>query len=186
MDFIKKDPRIYVISGKANTGKNKIASIIKEIYNHKKIKTINVAFASYLKEYAKNILEWDGNEDTKPRDFLQQLGVELIKNKINKYLLIDRIIDDIKVYSYFYDIITISDARLEEEIGAIKSNFENVITIYVYNNNGNNLTKEQKEHLTEKDLDNYHNYDYEIDNSGTIEELTTKIEKIISEVETNE
>ncbi len=186
MDFIKKNPHIYVISGKANTGKNKVASIIKEVYNHRKIKTINLAFASYLKEYAKSILEWDGNEATKPREFLQQLGIELIKDKINSHLLIDRITEDIKVYSYFYDVITISDARLESEIDAIKDNFNNVIAIHVYNNRSNNLTDNQKQHLTEIDLDNYYDYDYEIDNSGTIEDLKIVIENIIQEVETNE
>lgn len=185
MEFIKKNPVIYVLSGKASTGKNKIATVIKEIYKRNDIKTINLSFASYLKEYAKNILDWDGNENTKPREFLQQLGIELIKNKINGKLLIERIVDDIKVYSYFYDVITISDARLESEINAIKDNFNNVIAIHVYKNSANNLTDKQKKHLTEVALDNYHNYDYEINNDGSLEELIIKIEQIINEVINN-
>jgi hypothetical protein len=184
MEFIKKNPRIYILSGKARTGKNKIANIIKETYDKKGLKTINISFASYLKEYAKNILGWDGNEDTKPREFLQQLGIELIKERINNHMLIDRIIDDIKVYSYFYDIITISDARLESEIISIKENFNKLVTIHVYKNIDNDLTNKQKQHLTETALDDYQDYDYEICNDGSLDELVINIERIIDEVET--
>ena len=43
-----------------------------------------------------------------------------IKNNIDDKLLINRILQDIEVFSYFYDIIIISDARLVDEIESIK------------------------------------------------------------------
>ena len=116
MEFINKEPKIYIISGKARSGKDTIASIIKEYYESKSKKVITLAYATYLKEYAKRITNWDGQEETKPRELLQNLGVELIKTYIDENMLINRIKEDIKVYSYFFDIIIITDARFKEEI----------------------------------------------------------------------
>ena len=69
--------KIFIISGKAGTGKNKVASIIKKIYESKNQKTINLAYASYLKEYAKNILDWDGNEEKNQEIFYNILELML-------------------------------------------------------------------------------------------------------------
>ena len=182
MKFIKKNPIIYVLSGKASSGKNEIANVIKDIYDFRGKKTINLAYASYLKDYARNITGWNGDEETKPREFLQQLGVELIKNNINSHMLINRIIEDIEVYSYFYDVITISDARFEEEIEDIRNKFNNVKVIHVYGKE-NKLTYNEKNHITEIALENYSNYDYEIDNTKTLEELRNNVERILDEVE---
>lgn len=182
MEFKNKNPKIYLLSGKAGNGKNKVASYIGSILKNDNKKTINLSYASYLKEYAKNILGWDGNEETKPREFLQQIGVELIKNTIDSRMLVRRIVEDIKVYSYFYDVITISDARFSEEIETIRDNFANVVVIHIHGlEDKNDLTDKEKQHATETSLDNYNNYDYDIDNSGTLEELETKVQDIIKE-----
>lgn len=176
MEFKKRNIKIYVISGKAGTGKNVVASMIKDILKDKKV--INLAYASYLKMYAKNIIDWDGNEDNKPRDFLQQLGVELIKNQIDDKLLINRIVEDIKVYSYFYDVVTISDARFIDEIETIRNNFDDVKVIHVIGKT-NNLTEEEKHHSTEVSLDNYNKYDYEIINDYNLDDLYKKVESMV-------
>lgn len=180
MEFKNKNPKIYILSGKAGNGKNKIASYIASIYQHQAMKTINLSYASYLKEYAKNILDWNGDEETKPREFLQQIGVELIKTNIDDKMLIRRIIEDIKVYSYFYDVITISDARFPEEIENIKEIFNNVIVVHVYGLE-NTLTDAQKVHKSETSLDDYNKYDYELNNNGTLDELKNKVEVIVKE-----
>ena len=81
MEFTKKEIKIFLLSGKARSGKETVSSMIKDYYSSKKV--ISISFAGYLKEYAKKILNWDGNENTKPRSFLQNLGVEIIKRKID-------------------------------------------------------------------------------------------------------
>ena len=179
MEFIKKEVKIFVISGKAGTGKNTVMQLI---HNHYQEKTCrNLAYANYLKTYAKQISNWDGEEETKPRALLQQLGVELIKTNIDEKMLIRRIIEDIKVYSYFFDIITISDARFKEEIEDIQKTFENVTTIRV-NRERDHLTINEKKHKTEVALDDYQNYDFIIDNNSTQEALESKIQSILEEV----
>ncbi|MBQ2409442.1 MAG: hypothetical protein II309_08425 [Bacilli bacterium] len=174
MEFINRNPKIIIISGKASSGKSLSANIIKENTNN----TILLAYADYLKMYAKNISGWDGSEDTKPRELLQQLGVELIKNNINENMLINRIIEDIKVYSYFYDYIVITDARFPNEIESIKKEFDNVISVRI-NRNIYNLDKKYQNHSTETGMDEYNNYDYVIDNNSDLKALEIKVMEVV-------
>lgn len=173
--------KIFLISGKAESGKNAVGEYIKEYYEEKKTKVIVTSFAKYLKIYAKEIINWNGNENDKPRDFLQTIGIELIKEKIDSKFLIKRMLDDLKVYNHYFDIAVITDARFKEEIAAIKNNYANVITIYV-DCNKNSLTPKQKKHITETALDDYHNYKYKISNNGSKKELKNIVINILKEV----
>lgn len=176
-----KMPKIFVIAGKARSGKDTVASIIKDKITDKKV--INLQYSFYIKEYAKKISSWDGSEETKPRELLQIIGTDIIRNKIDKHFFIKKIIDDIKVYSYFFDVITISDARYKDEIELIKESYSNTVSIGVMRPNfDNGLTSDEKKHPTEIDLDDYDNYDYKIINDGNLLELEQKVEKILEEV----
>lgn len=179
MEFIKRNSKIYLLSGKARSGKNEVAKIIEEYYKDKKC--ICLSYSYYLKDYVKRITGWDGSEATKPRDFLQQVGIELIKEQIDSQLLIRRLVEDIKVFSYFYDIIIITDARLVNEIEIPKATFENITTIRVIRNKDNELTDNQKQHLTETDLDNYETFDYII-NNNSYDALKSEVYQILDEV----
>ncbi len=176
MQYSNRNPKIFILSGKAKSGKNLIADFIEEYYSDKKC--IQLSYAYYLKQYVKKITTWDGNEQNKPRDLLQSLGIDLIK-KIDDKLLIRRVMEDVQVYSYFFDVIIITDARLIEEIETPKSLF-NCITIRI-NKDDNNLTLEQKKHITETNLDNYRNFDYVINNND-ISETKNQIINILKEV----
>jgi len=178
MEFNKKNTKIYVLSGKAKSGKDVVSKIITDY--HKDKKCISLSYSYYLKDYIKRITGWSGSEEDKPRELLQQLGIELIKNKINDRLFINRLLEDIEVFSYFYDVIIITDARLVEEVELPKQKLQNVVTIRINRDNiDNNLTLEQKAHLTETALDNYSNFDYIIDNNKTFEDLEKEVLKIM-------
>lgn len=178
MEFIKRKPKLFLISGKARSGKDAVAQIIKDYYSDKK--TIVISFGHYIKDYAKRVSEWDGNEDTKPRELLQQLGIELIKNKIDNKLFINRVLEDIEVFSYFYDIIIVDDVRLLDELNALKAKFNDCVSIRVNRNNYNNgLTEIENRHITEIGLDNYDDFDYIIENNNV--DLKDKIEIILKE-----
>lgn len=178
MEFIKRNPKIFILSGKARSGKTETAKIIENYYKEKKC--ITISFAYYLKDYIKRITNWDGSEDTKPRELLQHLGIELIKNNIDDKLLINRILQDIEVFSYFYDIIIVSDARLVDEIESIKNKYPNSVSIRIINKDNNNLTEDQKNHITETGLDNYNNFDYFVNNYYS--NLEKEIENILRSV----
>ena len=92
-------------------------------------------------------------------------------------------IEDIKVYSYFFDVITISDARLKIELDTLKKHYKNISIIKIIRPNyDNGLTEEQKKHKTEIDLDDYKKFDYEIINDSSKDELKKKIIKVLEEV----
>lgn len=176
--------KIYVISGKARHGKDTVASFIKEIYEKKNLKVINLSYGSYIKMYAKEISNWNGEEETKPRELLQQLGTEVIREKIDKDFFVKRICDDIRVYSYYFDVITISDARFINEVTWPKKYFDNVINIRVIRDNYDSvLSSKQQKHLTETALDEYNDYDFVIHNDSNLEDLNKKVINLVSEVE---
>lgn len=182
MKIKEKQPKIYIICGKARHGKDTIAQIIKDYYASHQYDILNLQYSSYVKEYAKKISNWDGSEETKPRELLQQLGTNIIRDKIDEAFFVKKLIDDIKVYSFFFDVLTISDARFKLEVDVPKENFDDVVVIRVNRPNfDNGLTEEQKKHRTETDLDDYENYDYVIENDGNLEELNKKIIKIIKQ-----
>lgn len=182
MNVKEKEPKIYIICGKARHGKDTIAEMIKNCYLEKNYDILNLQYGSYIKDYAKKISHWDGKEETKPRELLQQLGTNVIRNKIDELFFVKRLIDDIKVYSYFFDALTISDARFKVEVDYPRKNFKNVVVIHVIRPNfDNGLTEEQKKHPSEVDLDDYKNYDYTIINDGSLEQLEEKVKKMIEQ-----
>lgn len=171
---------LILISGRARNGKGLVSSIIKEELEKRGNKVCEIQVMRTLKGYLKDYFGWDGSEETKPRELLQQLGIELIKNKIDNRLFINRILEDIEIFSYFYDIIVISDVRLVDEIESLKQNHPNSISIRVNRNNyDNKLTDSQKNHLTEIGLDEYSNFDYMVENDDNLE---LKVIEILSEV----
>ena len=158
--------KIYLVAGRAGSGKGEVAKIIKEHYLSKKMKPIITEYSKYLKLYANEILGWNG-EEPKPRKFLQELGVTIKENMDMPKILVNRMIEDIKVYSLYYDVVIISDVRFPEEIEEMKKTFKDVYSIYVINQFGQSeLSLQEQTHVTETALENYSNFDVTITNDN--------------------
>lgn len=184
MEFVNKNPKIYIFAGKARAGKDTCAQFISDYYSGTNKKVICLQYSSYLKEYAKKIVNWDGADETKPRQLLIDLGTSLIRERMDRYMIVRRMIEDLTIMSYFFDVITISDARLPEELDMPKEKLANVKVVNITRPNfENNLTIEQQKSLTEVGLDNYHNYDYTIINDSTLEDLRNKVVKMLEEMD---
>lgn len=176
--------KIYIISGKAKHGKTTSANYIKEYYTSMGESGVVTSFAKYIKLYAYELGVYK-NEETKPREFLQTLGTEIIKEKLGlKNLAIDRLDEDIQVYNYFTNAIIIDDARIPEEIEHFKNKYGSLVTsIHIERPNfDSQLDEKESSHITEKALDNYKNYDYTIINDGTLEDLKSKIFRLIERI----
>ena len=179
-----KETKIFLIAGSARSGKDTVLNIIKKHYEKNNKLVVKLGYADYIKNYAKKITNWDGKDETKPRDLLQIIGTDIVRNQINKDFFINRICEDIMVYKYFFDVIIISGARFPNELDIPKKIFKNVKIIKVERPNFiNELTEKQKNHITEHALENYKNYDYLITNDGNLQDLETKVKQIIEEVE---
>ena len=175
--------KVYLICGKARSGKDTAAEILKEKLEKNNYKVCTIQIMRTLKGYLKDYFGWDGTEETKPRTLLQQMGTELIREELNMpNFHIDRLTEDIKILSNYFNVFIVDDIRLVNEIEEIKRRFNNVTSIGVEKENYvSPLEESQERHITEHDLDNYDNYDYKIINR-TREDLEHEVEKIIMEV----
>lgn len=166
--------KVFLISGKSGSGKNEVANIIKKNLEN----SVITGFSKYIKLFALEFTDWDGRDITKPRAFLQKMGDTL--RSIDENFLINRIIEDFKVYETKFDNVIISDVRLPHELEYIKnnSNYE-VITIRVNSTKSMRDLKEfEKNHHTELELDDYQKFDFIINNNFD-ENLEKDVIKII-------
>ena len=180
MNFVRKKPIIFLIAGKAGSGKSTVAKIIESKYLEDNKKVIISPITKYLKKYIEEITGDIIDEVNKPRNLLQNISSEVIKKELGmKDFFINRLIEDLKIYSYFFEVIIVPDIRFKEEIEIIKNNFNNVISIGIERKNYHSTLslKEQKD-ITEVALDNYDKYDYKIINDKKVE-LSLLVDDII-------
>ena len=184
MELRNGESKIYLISGKARHGKDTFSGYLKEVYEEHGKKVIVTQLSKYIKYYAREITGWNLTEEDKPRELLQTLGTGIIREKLGKDdLFINRMIDDIDIFSCFYDAIIISDVRLKKEIDDLRDVFPDLVSINIFRPNfDNGLTEEQKNHKTEIDLDDYDKFNEQVINT-TLEGLKETAQNIYTKYE---
>ena len=159
--------KLFLICGKAESGKNTFAELLKKEYESIGKKVCLLRITAPLYNYVRDYFGWDGKDNDKPRKMLQELGIEVIKEKLGmKTFLLDRLVDDIKILDNYFDVGIITDGRLIDEFNYLKELYPEMQIIRVYRNVENKLTKEEKEHITESDLDKEYQYNYEVLNTS--------------------
>ena len=176
--------KVYLISGAARNGKDTIGDFLEKEYINKNKKVCRSQISKYIKMYAKDYFGWVGCEETKPRELLQTLGTDIIRERLNKPMFfVNRTIEDIEILSHFFDVMIISDIRFPIEIDEIKKAFDDVVSINVKRINfDTELTLKQQSHKTETALNDYKNFDYKVIND-TLEELEKDVITIVNEEE---
>lgn len=173
--------KIFLISGKARSGKETTAKIIQDYF--KDFKTVVITeYSKYIKLYAKELLGWDGTDQSKPRKFLQDVGY-LIRHKLfSEDFFVKRMKEDIEIYKLYADILIIADVRYPNEIIDIKSSYDDVVSINIINGyNENKQSRTISSHESELALDNFLDFDYVVKNIDK-EELKKEIINIMEEV----
>ena len=160
--------KIVVIGGKAKSGKSTFGNYLREEYKDYGYNPCVMHITDPLYSYARNYFEWNGDEENKPREFLQRMGIEIIKEKMGKKdFLLNRLYEDIDILSNFFDTFIITDARLVNEFESIKDKYDDVITIKLERDKYNDdLTDSEKMHITETEIDTYNDFDYVIKNTN--------------------
>ena len=168
MEIEKRNPKIFIISGKARHGKDTTAMYMNEIYTKKGKKILNISYASYIKEYAKKISNWDGSDETKPRELLQQLGTTVIRQNIDE----DFWVKSLWAVVGNWNNVIIADVRFPNEVNSIKERGGIIIRL--------NRDKSRIDyHISETALDDYKEWDLVIDNNSTKEDLFNTLKKIV-------
>ncbi len=177
--------KIYVIGGAAKSGKNTFGTYLREEAKKYGYKPCVMQITEPLYCYARTYFDWDFQNGEKPREFLQKMGIEIIKNKLKKEtFLLDRIAEDIEILSNFFDVFIITDARLAMEFQYFKRNYSDVVTIRLSRKQyDNGLSEEEKNHITEQEIQNLKDFDYEIENIS-LESLKRAAQEIVEQEET--
>lgn len=199
---------IISISGKIGSGKDTAARLLQEMMpemnweNKKwagKLKDVAEIISGIPKEKFEDQefkktnmgIEWatwypniDRPELMTVRDFLQILGTEALRDGLHKNTWVNALLADYKAYNVSTDedgnvtyrmphwIIT--DTRFPNELAAVKE--KGGITIKVVRDNTTNIGAT---HSSETALDNVTDWDYVIDNNGSLEDLKRQLSEII-------
>ena len=179
-----KKPTVILLSGKAQSGKDYIANIMKQQFEENGNKVLVTHYADLLKYILKTFFNWDGKKDKKGRDLLQRVGTDVIRKKMPDYW-VNFISQMISFFPNEWNYILIPDARFPNEIEVIQKNPDvNVITIRI--NRGNftpQLTLEQQRHPSETSLDEY-GFDYYVTNDGT-ETINDAVKEFVNYIDVN-
>ena len=175
--------KIILISGKAENGKTTTAEFLKSKLEASGNKVVITRYAYYLKDLATRYCGWNGTKDEKGRELLQQLGTNIIRQKLNKpNFHVGRICEDIEICQDYIDYVIIDDARFPNEIYYPKAMFgDKVISVRVNRkNHKSSLTFEQQKHISDIALDDF-NFDFKIE-AEDINSLYSAIEELIIKI----
>ena len=191
---------IISITGKIGSGKDTIADIIMQYtpYHDWEIKK----FAGKLKVIAEILsgvpkINFEDQEFKKQdmgpewgmtyRDLLQKLGTEAMRNGLHENVWVNALFADygantVAIGTNEFNITEtdelpnwiITDCRFPNELEAVKTH--KGITIKVIRDSGNTIGTT---HASETALDDYTEWDYVVDNNGSIEDLKTQVFSIL-------
>lgn len=201
----KIKPKIILISGKKQSGKNLTASFIEELSeNPNNIEVF--AFADTLKNMASNffyhvmgneyyvehkeyekdsfknkVIPFKYNEKRCTyRKFLQYFGTDFMRELFSDNLWVDNVIDCIKHNSHYTadSMFIVTDARFPNEIERIEEKLGNKCDIISLRVERPSLPVNSNAHISETALDDYF-FDYTIINDGTKKELKQKVKEFL-------
>ena len=61
--------KVYLISGRARSGKTQTAKMLKKLLESQNRKVVITEYSKYIKLFAKDLLGWDMISEPKPRAF---------------------------------------------------------------------------------------------------------------------
>lgn len=166
---------IWLISGKAQHGKDSVADILSEKLRGK---TIKASLGDNLKYILKKYFGWDGKKDEEGRQLLQDIGTNKIRKELGwETFHVERLCQELRIVENIYEHVFIPDVRFQNEIYYIRAIFPyNTTTIRVNRPNFKSpLTPEQQNHISETDLDDF-KFEYYIMNDKTLEDLSQEID----------
>lgn len=196
MDFV-----VIAISGKAQSGKTSSKESLKKLFEEKypDYKVIVKPFAEKLKEIATNVFGWDGDKnlcyketfthnaydfDTLTQELIQDEGRQLLINIGKKMREIrgtvwadyvsKQIIADIKNEVAHKKVYIIDDLRFKNELVSLSRFGAKLVTVRINRKEELNI-----DDISEKDLDDYSDWTYYINNNFSLESLDAMLSPVV-------
>lgn len=145
--------RVITISGKARSGKDTTALLLKEALEKKGYRVLITHYADLLKFVCKEYFGWNGEKDEEGRTLIQYVGTDIVRSRNPDYW-VNFIIDMLKFFPGKWDYVLIPDCRFPNEIQRIGEEGFDVIHIRVRREcTDDTLTPAQRSHSSETALD---------------------------------
>lgn len=174
--------KIILISGKAGSGKDSTANILKQKLESKNNKVLITHMADLLKYIVKTYFNWNGEKDEIGRYMFQYIGTDVIR-KQNPNYWVDFIIGILTMFENEWDYVLIPDVRFINEL----ERFAGFDTVNLRINRLNfisHLTEKQQNHISETELDDYE-FDYIINSESGLDKLEIEVDRFIEWLEKN-
>lgn len=173
--------KIILLSGKARSGKDSAANMMKSKLESKGKKVLIAHYGDLVKYTCKTFFNWNGEKDEQGRTILQEVGTDKIRTKHPNFW-VDYIRDLLSIFEDKWDYALIPDTRFPNEIDVMKNTFKDVISLRVVRTNFiSPLTEEQRNHRSEIALDDYpFDYYFIADDLKTLER---KVDNLLKELE---
>lgn len=164
-----RDIKVILISGKAGSGKDTVAEIIKEKLQSAGNKVVITHYADMVKYVCEKFFSWNGVKDERGRHLLQLVGTD-IGRRYDPNIWVNFVITLIECFCSDSDYVLIPDCRFPNEVSVIKNKFDTILLKVNRPELKSKLTIEQQNHQSETALDNVIP-DYCIENTATLHEL---------------
>ena len=165
--------KIIVINGVASSGKDLFVELFTKNY---KYRTINISTIDKVKEIAKNNFGWNEKKNDKSRKFLSELKKLWIEYNNGPFLDVVNTINEYNFKVKGEEDIFFVHVREPEEIQKFVDKYQDKCTTLMVKRNVD-IPNNNSDQNVEK-----FNYDYIIENDGTIEELELKVIDFIEKV----
>ncbi len=166
--------KIILIAGKALSGKDTVANILKDKLRAKG-EILICHYADLVKYICSQFFDWDGKKDKEGRTLLQYVGTDVVRTKEPDFWF-NFIINVLEFFPEHWDYVIIPDCRFYNEMQWDRKIWD-VIKVKVERLNFQSpLTKEQQEHPSETGLDLYADFDYIISAESGIYNLEKEVD----------
>lgn len=172
--------KIICLSGKAGSGKDTAAVMIKDELESRGKTAHIINYAGLLKYICSEHLGWDGNKDEFGRSLLQYVGTDIIRAQ-DPLFFVSFVKSLISFFGEAWDYVIIPDCRFENEVGNLRVSGFRVVHLYVVRESlVSNLSETQQQHVSETEIDGVMP-DFYINNYGTLDDLRDTIKKVVDE-----
>lgn len=173
--------KIICISGKAGSGKDTCARMLRAELQANGSKVLLVHYADLLKFICCEFFGWNGEKDKKGRTLLQYVGTDVIRRTDPDYW-VAFIAHILSLFPDEWEYVLIPDTRFPNELSYLQNRGFKVAHVRVVRpGSSGGLTAAQLAHTSETALDGVEP-DFVIDNRGDLEELKEQVLALMPEL----